>query len=76
MKNKKEKDLDRTDKFLLSGRGLIETVIEQIKEKTNIIKIKNLYNYIINIITALVTYQVKEKKTNIGIREMKWGLID
>jgi hypothetical protein len=71
MKNKKEKDLDYVDKFFLSRRGVIETVIGQIKEKTNIInvKIKNLYNYITNIITALVTYQIKEKKPTVWFGE-------
>lgn len=69
MKKKYEKSLSKQDKFLLSKRGIIETVIGQIKEQTNITttKIKNKFNYFINVISSLIAYQLKPNKPKLHL---------
>lgn len=61
MKIKKEDNLSEEDKTLLSKRNIIETVIGEIKRLTNICttKIKNVYNYFVNILSSICAYQLK-----------------
>ena len=69
MKKKYEELLSKLDKFLLSKRGMIETTIGQIKEQTNITttKIKNKFNYFINILSSLIAYQLKPNKPKLHL---------
>lgn len=73
MKKKYEESLSKLDKFLLSKRGMIETTIGQIKEQTNITttKIKNKFNYFINIISSLVAYQMKPNKPKLHLARVE-----
>jgi hypothetical protein len=63
MKNKQYNTLSEEDKKLLNKRGLIETVIGEMKRLTNIVtsKIKNVFNYLVNIFSSIATYQIKIK---------------
>ena len=73
MKKKAKYKISNHDKFLLSKRGIVETVIGQIKDMTNICttKIKNKFNYFVNLFSALVFYTMKRRKPrlNIGVIE-------
>lgn len=57
------KDLSEEDKKLLKKRNLIETVIGEIKRLTNITttRIKNVFNYLTNVFSSILTYQLKMK---------------
>jgi hypothetical protein len=72
MKNKKEDNLSYYDRLLLSKRGIVETVIGQIKEQTNILtsKIKNMFNYLANILTSLVSYMLKDSKPKLNFKRI------
>lgn len=61
MKIKQEDNLSEEDKTLLSKRNIIETVIGEIKRLTNICttRIKNVYNYFVNILSSICAYQLK-----------------
>ena len=61
MKIKQEDNLLEEDKILLSKRNIIETVIGEIKRLTNICntRIKNVYNYFVNILSSVCAYQLK-----------------
>lgn len=61
MKIKQEDNLSEEDKTLLSKRNIIETVIGEIKRLTNICttRIKNVYNYFVNILSSVCAYQLK-----------------
>lgn len=63
MKNKQYNILSEEDKKLLRKRNLIETIIGEIKRLTNITttRIKNVYNYFINVFSSILTYQLKIK---------------
>lgn len=63
MKNKQYNTLSQEDKELLNKRGLIETVIGEIKRLTNITtsRIKSIANYFVNILSSILTYQLKLK---------------
>ena len=56
-------DLSEEDKKLLKKRNLIETVIGEIKRLTNITttRIKNVFNYLTNVFSSILTYQLKMK---------------
>ena len=61
MKIKQYNTLSEEDKKLLRRRGIIETVIGEIKRLTNITttRIKSVTNYFINIISSILAYQLK-----------------
>lgn len=61
MKIKQEDSLSEEDRSLLSKRNIIETVIGEIKRLTNICttRIKNVYNYFVNILSSICAYQLK-----------------
>jgi hypothetical protein len=63
MKNKQYDTLSEEDKKLLSKRNLVETTIGEIKRIGNILttRIKNVYNYFINILSNIVAYQIMVK---------------
>ena len=63
MKNKQYNTLSEDDKKLLRKRGIIETVIGEIKRLTNITttRIKSITNYFVNILSSIVAYQIKIK---------------
>jgi len=74
-KTKKRKNMKRKtpfiDKFFLRKRGLIETVIGQIKDMANLnyTKHRSLKGFLRNILSVLVAYQLKKRKP-----KMKWNL--
>ena len=70
MKNKKENNLPYHDRLLLSKRGVVKIVIGQIKEQTNIVtsKIRNIFNYLTNILTSLVSYILKDNKPKLNFK--------
>ena len=63
MKNKEYNTLSEEDKKLLKKRNIIETVIGEIKRLTNITtsRIKSLDNYFVNILSSILTYQLRVK---------------
>ena len=63
MKNKEYNTLSEEDKKLLKKRNIIETVIGEIKRLTNITtsRIKSLANYFVNILSSILTYQLRVK---------------
>ena len=63
MKNKQYDTLSEEDKQLLKKRNIIETAIGEIKRLTNIttLRIKSITNYFVNILSSILTYQLKLK---------------
>ncbi len=63
MKNKLYDTLSEENKKLFKKRNLIETVIGEIKRLINITitRIKNVYNYFVNVFSSILTYQLKIK---------------
>jgi hypothetical protein len=68
-KNMKQQLLSLFDKLLLEKRALVETVIDQLK---NICQLEHTrhrspFNFMSNIASALIAYQMKDKKPSINI---------
>ena len=61
MKHRQYDTLSEENKRFLRKRNLVETVIGEIKRLTNITatKIKNVFNYFVNIFSSILTYQLK-----------------
>ena len=78
-KNMKKKPLSTFKKFLLSKRGIIETVIEQLKAICQIehTRHRSPINFIINCLSALAAYCLKPRKPSLKIRLFRriYGLI-
>ena len=71
-KNMEKRAMDRSQKFFLSKRGLIETVIDQLK---NICQIEHTRhrkpaNAFVNIVSGLIAYCFKDRKPSIGQRRL------
>ena len=67
-KNMEKRSMDASQKFFLSKRGLIETVIDQLK---NICQIEHTRhrkpaNAFVNIISGLIAYCFKDRKPSIA----------
>ena len=69
-KNMKQKMLSSFEKFFLSKRGLVETVIEQLKSICHIehTRHRSPDNFVINLMSGLVAYCLKPRKPAIS-----WG---
>lgn len=63
-RNMKEKTLDRFDQFFLNHRGLVETVIDQLKTICHIDHSRHRKpdNFIINLISGIMAYMLKLRK--------------
>lgn len=69
-KNMKAVARDTFDALMLRKRSLIETIHDQLK---NIFQIehsrhRSLTNYMINVITGLITYSYQDKKTALHLK--------
>lgn len=63
-RNMKEKSLSAFETFFLGQRGLVETVIEQLKSICHIqhTRHRNPDNFVINLLSGLVAYMLKPRK--------------
>jgi hypothetical protein len=63
-KNMKKKPLSKTNKFFLGKRGLVETVIDQLKNICQIshTRHRSPTNFVVNILGGLVAYAFKARK--------------
>jgi Transposase DDE domain len=71
-KNMKTKTIGTAEKFYLSKRGLIETVIDQLKnccqiEHTRHRKVENAF---VNLVSGLIAYMFRERKPSIKISQI------
>jgi hypothetical protein len=68
-KNMKKKMMTAFEKFFLSKRGLVETVIEQLKSICQIehSRHRSPDNFVINLISGLVAYCLKPRKPTISL---------
>jgi len=71
-KNMKQKFISRINQFLLSKRGVVETVIGQFKTRYNMIstRYRTPANYFMNIISAVTAYQLNPRKPRININQI------
>ena len=68
-KNMKKKPLSYFKKFFLSKRGIIETVIEQLKAICQIenTRHRSPINFVVNFLSALITYCLKPRKSSVKL---------
>ena len=68
-KNMKEKALTYFEKFFLNHRGLVETVIEQLKTICHIdhSRHRNPDNFVINCVSGLAAYMLKPRKPSLKL---------
>ena len=76
-KNMKKKPLSTFKKFLLSKRGIIETVIEQLKAICQIehTRHRSPINFIINCLSALAAYCLKPRKPSLKLNNIAANLV-
>lgn len=72
--NMRQKFISVFDKLLLRKRAIIESVIDQLKNISNIehSRHRSLMNFIVNVVAGLIAYTFREKKPmlNIEIKEL------
>ncbi len=72
--NMKPKPISETNKFLLKKRGIVETVIGQLKDFRHLVhtKYRSAINYFTNVLSALAAYMLNHNKPSVelGIIEM------
>lgn len=68
-KNMKNRFLEMEDKFLLRKRAIIETIIDQLKNISNIehSRHRSLWNFLGNLASGLIAYCWKEKKPSLNL---------
>ncbi len=66
-KNMKPKSLSKEEKSLLRSRGVIETVIGQLKDMHHVenTKVRSMHGWMMNILAALTAYQIRAFKPSI-----------
>lgn len=71
-KNMKAKVLEPAQEFLLSKRGIIESVIDQLKALLHIqhTRHRSVLNFQVNILAGLIAYTFKPKKPAVGFHEL------
>ncbi len=71
-KNMKKRVLEPAQEFLLSKRGVIESVIDQLKSILQIqhTRHRSVLNFQVNILAALIAYTFKPKKPTVGFHEL------
>ena len=73
-KNMKPLDLSVSDEVLLRKRMLIESVIRELKTQTQLEhsrKPRSFENFQVNVVSALIAYQLCEKKPSLNIHELQ-----
>lgn len=75
-KNMKSQTISKINQFLLSKRGIVETVIGQFKTRYNMIstRYRSVSNYFMNIISAVIAYQINPRKPKININQIEGKL--
>ncbi|STX60444.1 membrane-associated, metal-dependent hydrolase [Legionella israelensis] len=70
-KNMKQKVLDAFDKVLLRKRVIVESVIDQLKNISNIehSRHRSVFNFMVNILAGLAAYALKPKKPSLNIEK-------
>jgi len=70
----RQKFISVFDKLLLRKRAIIETVIDQLKNISNIehSRHRSVMNFIVNVVAGLIAYTFREKKPmlNIEVKEL------
>ena len=72
-KNMKPLDLSVSDEVLLRKRMLIESVIRELKTQTQVehTRHRSFVNFQVNVISALIAYQLLENKPSLNIQELQ-----
>ena len=72
-KNMKTLDLSVSDEVLLRKRMLIESVIRELKTQTQVehTRHRSFVNFQVNVISALIAYQLLENKPSLNIQELQ-----
>ena len=72
-KNMKKKALSAFEKFFLKQRGIIETIIDQLKNLYQIehTRHRSPVNFLVNVVSALVAYAWRPNKPKVNIQFMK-----
>ena len=75
-KNMKNKLMPLFDKLMLRKRAIIETIIDQLKNISQIehSRHRSPVNFLVNVVSALIAYTHKEKKPSLNIRVSDFGL--
>lgn len=70
-KNMKERLLPEFDKLLLRKRGIVESIIDQLKNISQIehTRHRSVFNFFVNLIAGLVAYTFREKKPSLHLRD-------
>ena len=70
-KNMKERLLPVFDKLMLRKRGIVESVVDQLKNISQIehTRHRSVYNFFVNLIAGLVAYTFREKKPSLHLRD-------
>ena len=73
-KNMKKPDMTGPQKQLLKKRGIVETVIDQLKNVCQMehTRHRSPINALVNIVSALVAYTLKPRKPSIKQRALPW----
>lgn len=69
-KNMKQKVLNTFDKALLRKRAIVESVINQLKNISNIehSRHRSIFNFMVNMLAGLAAYTLKPKKPSLNIQ--------
>lgn len=70
-RNMKEKTMSLFEKYFLNHRGLVETVIEQLKSICHIDHSRHRKpdNFIINLLSGLMAYMLKPRKPSLNLHK-------
>ena len=66
----KNKLMDVFDKLMLRKRAIIETIYDQLKNISQVehTRHRSGFNFLVNVISALIAYTYQEKKPSLNIR--------
>ena len=72
-KNMKPLPLSVSDEVLLKKRAIIESVIKELKTQTQVehSRHRSFVNFQVNVISALIAYQLLERKPSVNILELQ-----
>lgn len=70
-KTMKERLLPEFDKLVLRKRGIVESIIDQLKNISQIehTRHRSVFNFFVNLIAGLVAYTFREKKPSLHLRD-------
>ena len=74
-KNMKNKLMPIFDKLMLRKRAIIETIYDQLKNISQIehTRHRSGFNFLVNIVSALIAYTYQQKKPSLNIRPSEFG---